>query len=101
MTLPSGLVLPMAEIAQFCRRYRVRELAVFGSAARGGIRAVSDIDLLVEFHPHAPGGLLDYPGLMLDLSQLLRRKVDLVDREGLKPFIRKVVLSEARTIYAA
>ena len=101
MTLPSGLVLPMAEIAQLCRRYRVRELALFGSAARGDMRADSDIDLLVEFHPHAPGGLLEYAGLMLDLSDLLRRKVDLVEREGLKPLIRKAVLSEARTIYAA
>ena len=101
MTLPSGLVLPMAEIVELCRRYRVRELAVFGSAARGDLRAESDIDLLVEFQPDAPGGLLDYAGLMLDLSQLLRRKVDLVEREGLKPLIRKAVLSEARTIYAA
>ncbi|MEK7994486.1 MAG: nucleotidyltransferase domain-containing protein, partial [Planctomycetota bacterium] len=99
--LPSGLVLPTAEIANLCRRYRVRELAVFGSAARGGMRAGSETDLLAEFQPDAPGGLLDYTGLILELSQLLRRKVDLVQREGLKPLIRKAVLCEAQTIYAA
>lgn len=64
------------------------------------MRPDSDIDFLVDFQPNAPGGLLDYAGLMLDLSELLRRKVDLVEREALKPLIRKAVLSEARTIYA-
>jgi hypothetical protein len=101
MTLPSSLVLPIEEIAELCRRYRVRELAVFGSAARGEMRPDSDIDLLVEFQPDAPGGLLDYTGLMLDLSEVLHRRVDLVEREALKPLLRKAVLSEACTIYAA
>lgn len=101
MTLPAGLVLPMEEIAEVCRRYRVRELAVFGSAARGEMRADSDIDLLVDFQPDASGGLLEYAGLMLDLSEVLHRTVDLVERDGLKPLLRKEVVSEARTIYAA
>ena len=99
MTLQPGLVLPLEEIAELCRRYRVRELAVFGSAARGEMRADSDVDLLVDFQPEAPGGLLEYAGLMLDLSDLLHRRVDLVEREGLKPLLRKTVLSEARTIF--
>jgi hypothetical protein len=79
----------------------VRELAVFGSVTRGEMRPESDIDVLVEFQPDAPGGLLEYAGLMLDLSHLLGRRVDLVEREGLTPLIREAVLSEARTIYAA
>ena len=95
------MTLPMHEIAEVCRRYRVRELAVFGSAARGDMRADSDIDLLVDFQPDAPGGLLAYTGLMLDLSEVLHRKVDLVEREALRPLLRQAVLSEARTIYAA
>ena len=95
------MTLPMDQIAEVCRRYRVRELAVFGSAARGEMRADSDIDLLVDFQPDAPGGLLAYNGLMLDLSEVLHRRVDLVEREALKPLLRQAVLSEARTIYAA
>lgn len=72
-------------IAQICRRYGVRELSVFGSAARGTMRPDSDIDLLVEFLPEAEPGLLDHAGLMLDLSELLGRKVDLVSKNGLRP----------------
>jgi len=47
-------------LADLCRRYQARELAVFGSAARGEARADSDIDLLVEFLPEAHIGLMDY-----------------------------------------
>jgi hypothetical protein len=88
-------------LAEICRRYQVRELAVFGSAARGAMRPDSDIDLLVEFLPEAEIGLLEHAGLMLDLAQLLGRGVDLVSKRGLKPFIRDSVLREARPVYAA
>ena len=89
------------ELADLYRRYHVRELSVFGSAARGEMRPESDIDLLVEFLPDAEIDLVDYAGLMLDLSHLLRRKVDLVSKNGLKPMIRASVLKEARPLYAA
>jgi hypothetical protein len=89
------------QLAVICRKYRVRELALFGSAARGEMRPDSDIDLLVEFLPQAEIGLIDYAGLMLDLGSLLGRKVDLVSKRGLKPLIRPTVLGEARTLYAA
>jgi len=90
-----------ARLAEICRRYQVRELAVFGSAAGGAMRPDSDIDLLVEFLPEAEIGLLEHAGLMLDLAQLLGRRVDLVSKRGLKPFIRDSVLREARPVYAA
>lgn len=77
-----------ASLAGLCQRYHVRELSVFGSAARGEMRADSDIDILVEFLPAADVDLVDYAGLMFDLSDLLGRKVDLVSKNGLKPLIR-------------
>jgi len=89
------------DLADLCRRYRVGELSFFGSAARGEMRPDSDIDMLVEFLPDAGIDLVDYAGLMLDLSQLLGRKVDLVSKNGLKPLIRASVLEEARLLYAA
>ena len=90
-----------AALAELCRRYRVRELSVFGSAARGEMRSDSDIDLLVEFMPDAEIDLVDHAGLMLDLAELFGRKVDPVSKRGLKPPIRASVLEEARLLYAA
>lgn len=90
-----------AKLAELCRQYHVKELSVFGSAARGEMRPDSDIDLLVEFFPEAKVDLLDHAGLMLDLSKLLRRRVDLVSKRGLKPLIRASILEEARLVYAA
>jgi len=101
MTLPSGLVLPAARIAQICRRYHVKELSVFGSHARGDARPDSDIDFLVEFQPGAPVGLIEYAALMRELSILLDRKVDLVSKKALKPLLRDAVLREVRLAYAA
>ena len=96
-----SLEIDDAKLAELCGRYQVAELALFGSAARGESRPDSDIDLLVQFQPSAQIGLLDYAGLMLDLAALLGRKVDLVSKNGLKPFIRDSILSEARPLYAA
>ena len=90
-----------AQLADLCRQYQVRELSLFGSAARGEMRPDSDVDLLVEFLPESQIDLVDYAGLMLDLSKLLGRKVDLVSKKGLKPLIRDSVLEEARLVYAA
>ncbi len=90
-----------AQLSEICRRYEVRELAVFGSAARGEMRQDSDVDLLVEFQPEAQVGLIEHAGLMLDLSDLLGRKVDLVSKRGLKPLIRDSILKESCFVYAA
>jgi uncharacterized protein len=90
-----------SKLADLCRRYRVRELSLFGSAARGEMRPESDVDLLVEFLPNADVGLVEHAGLMLDLAQLLGKKVDLVSKKALKPLIRDSVLADARLVYAA
>jgi predicted nucleotidyltransferase len=79
-------------LASLCQSYRVRELSVFGSAARAEMRPDSDVDLLVEFLPDAEVDLVDHAGLMLDLSRLLGRTVDLVSKRALKPMIRTSLL---------
>ena len=101
MTLPSGLVLPMDRIGEICRRYHVKELAVFGSQVRGDVQPDSDVDFLVEFEEQAAVGLIEFAALMRELSETLGRKVDLVSKKGLKPLIRDAVLREARAAYAA
>lgn len=101
MTTGAAFQLPEAEIGEICRRYRVKELAVFGSAARGELRAGSDIDLLVEFLPDAQVSLLQHFAAERELSELLGRKVDLVSKRALRNALKEQVLSQARLIYAA
>lgn len=89
------------KLAELCRKYRVKELLLFGSAARDEMKPGSDVDVLVEFLPNAGVDLVDYAGLMLELSTVVGRRVDLVSKKGLKSVIRDSVLAEARLLYAA
>jgi predicted nucleotidyltransferase len=88
-------------LAEVCRRYGVKELAVFGSALRGEIGPESDIDLMVEFEPAERVGLIRFESLIVELEALAGRRVDLVTKRGLKPWVRPEVLKVARVIYAA
>jgi uncharacterized protein len=94
------LNLPMDEIATLCREYHVRELSLFGSALRDDFRDDSDVDMLVLFEPDAAIGMLELAALQRKLGQLVRRKVDLVPKSGLKTLIKDDVLRSARIIYA-
>jgi len=101
MTLATGVSLPDTEIGEICRRYRVKELSLFGSAARGELRPESDVDFLVDFLPDARPGLLGLSAMARELSGLVGRRVDLAVKPALKPLIRSEVLAEAQPIYAA
>ena len=87
-------------IAALCRRYGVRELAVFGSVARGDDGSDSDVDLLYVREPGNAMGLA-FLDLRDELSALLGREVDLVPKDGLHWVIRDRVLADARVLYAA
>ena len=93
--------LPLDAIAEICRRHRIKELALFGSALREDFRPDSDIDLLVQFEPDAQVGLLTLARAADDLTDLLGRNVDLVPKKGLKPLIRDEVLAHAEVVFAA
>lgn len=88
-------------LAEVCRRYGVKELSLFGSAVRGEARSESDIDLMVEFVPGVRIGVIRFESLVEELQSLAGRKVDLVTKHGLKPWVRPQVLKDARVIYAA
>jgi predicted nucleotidyltransferase len=90
-----------AAIAELCHRYHVKELAVFGSAARGELRPDSDIDLLVEFLPEAQVDLVEHAAAEREFSALFERKVDLVSKRALRSILREEVLSHAHVIFAA
>jgi uncharacterized protein len=76
------------------QKYHVRRLGIFGSFVRGEQTENSDIDLLVEFDPNVHFGLLTFCQLEKDLSELLKRKVDLVMKDGLKPKLGERILQE-------
>lgn len=95
------LDFPIEEIKMLCQRYRVRELALFGSALRDDFDASSDVDLLVEFESEAQVGFMTLARMQRELSAILHRQVDLVPKGGLKPRIRQAVLSSAEVLYAA
>src|SRR5205085_11572338 len=94
MTLTSGIELPVDRIADICRGYGVEELAVFGSAIRLDMEAGSDIDTLVDFEPSARIGFVGFAALAEELEALLGRKIDLVTKLGLKPWVRPNILKE-------
>ena len=83
-----------------CKKYFVKELALFGSRARGDNRTDSDMDLLVDFVPNSRIDLIQFIEFKIELEKMLGIPVDLVSRGGLKPRIKDRVLSEARPIYA-
>ncbi len=88
------------QMAAFCRKHRIRRLAVFGSALREGFGPESDVDVLVEFQPEARVGFLALARAARELSAILGRRVDLVPQGGLKPLVRDEVLAEAEVLFA-
>jgi predicted nucleotidyltransferase/DNA-binding transcriptional ArsR family regulator len=97
------LYIPSGKIAALCRKYRVRKLSLFGSAARNEMTPTSDVDVLAEFEPDSGMSLLDVPAMQDELSALFGgRKVDVATPEILEnPFRRKTILPELMTLYTA
>jgi predicted nucleotidyltransferase len=101
MITQTKLNFPDAEIKTLCQKYKVRELALFGSALRDDFNSSSDVDLLVEFDPEAKVGFIAFSKMQRELSTLLHRQVDLVSKAGLKPKLRQSILPTTRVIYVA
>ena len=88
-------------ISTLCRRWGIRELALFGSVLREDFRQDSDIDVLVEFGGEIAIGLIQFNQIREELVEILGRPVDLISKRGLRPRMREVVVASARTIYAS
>lgn len=81
------------EILAIAAKHGAYNVRIFGSMARGEADEQSDVDFLVELEPGR--SLMDLGGLLIDLQELLGRKVDVVTERGLRTRIRDRVLSEA------
>lgn len=76
----------------------VTHAALFGSLARGDNRPGSDIDIMIEIDPEANVTIFDYVGLKSYIADLFDVPVDVVSRDGLKPYVRPAATADA--IYA-
>ncbi len=99
MMVQARINIPDEMLAELCRRYHVRELALFGSVLRDDFREDSDIDILVEFEPGARIGFIALQDFQEDLAKLFGRPVDVVTKKGLNRFLREPVLDSARVVY--
>ena len=92
------------ELIELCRRYRVRRLEVFGSAARSDFNEESsDVDLLVQFEdlPHADRADA-YLGFLTAAEALFQRHVDLVEVGAVSnPYVRRGIEESRELVYAA
>lgn len=85
-----------SELRTLAQRYGLRSIKVFGSMARDDADDESDVDLLVETGPETSGFTLG--ALLMDIQDLLHRRVDIVTPNALHPAMRARVLKEARPI---
>lgn len=101
---PPALDALRAVVRSVCKDRPVSRVEVFGSVARGAERAGSDVDLLVEFLPHAKAGLFEMGALKEDLEDRLGCHVDLLSRPAVEksrnPIRRRAILAHPVTLYA-
>ncbi len=95
--------IPRDRLEQLCRRYHIRKLTLFGSAARGEMGPGSDVDLMVEFEPDRAPSLWDSPRLNEEFSALFgNRAVDIVPPEVMRnPYRRKTIQRDLKVLYEA
>ena len=97
--------LPREKIAEFCRKWSVREFSLFGSVLRDDFRPDSDLDVMVDFEPDAKGGLFDLASMMDELKEIFGRDVDLMTRaavEQSRNYIRrKAILSSMEVVHVS
>ena len=100
-----GVTLPMERIAEFCRRWRIRELEIFGSFLREDFRPDSDMDFLYTFAEDVHWTLYDLVAMDQELATIVGREVDLVSRSAVErsqnSIRRDHILSTSESIYAA
>ena len=103
--VPAKVPILWDRIEEFCRKWGVAELALFGSVLRDDFGPDSDVDVLVRYSPDAQPSLFDYADKIEELEAIFGRPVDLVSRKAIEksrnPFRRRSILDSARVIYAA
>ncbi|MCK9329353.1 MAG: nucleotidyltransferase domain-containing protein [Candidatus Cloacimonetes bacterium] len=90
------------DLFEVIKKFKIKELYLFGSILREDFSENSDIDILIVFQENSNYSLFEFMELKEELEMCLNRKVDLVEKDGItNPYRRKKILSTARRIYAA
>jgi hypothetical protein len=90
------------KLAAFCRKWRIRELSLFGSALPDDFQLDSDLEFLVSFEPGSAWDLWDMVAMREELIAIVGREVDFVVKEALRnPYRRKGILAHREVIHAA
>lgn len=93
--------IPRKKIADFCLRWKVTELSLFGSVLREDFRPDSDVDVLVTFSQEAQISLFDLVQMKIDLEKIFHRPVDIIEKDALEnPFRKREILRTAQVVYA-
>lgn len=98
----ANLNLDHALIRDFCHRWKIRELSLFGSALRDDFSPESDVDILVSFEPGTPLDIDQFLEMKEELEAQCGRPVDLVEEEALRnPWRKYEILRTREVLYAA
>ena len=100
-----GIQVPRKRIAEFCRKWNIKELSLFGSVLSDDFGPDSDIDVLVSFNEGTAHTLFDLVRMERELEEIFGRGVDVVSRRGIESsrnyLRRKAILDSAEAVYAA
>jgi uncharacterized protein len=97
--------IPLKQIEAFCQRWKVKELALFGSVLRKDFRPDSDVDFLVTFKEEARWSFFEMIDMQDELKEILGREVDLVERRAVERsenyIRRRHIMQSLEPIYVA
>jgi predicted nucleotidyltransferase len=98
----NGIYLKYSDVINLCKKYCIIELSIFGSSIWDDFTQNSDVDILVSFEQNSKIILFDIMELEKEFSLVIKRKVNIVEKESLKnPIRKKNILSTRKIIYAA
>lgn len=105
MSSTSAIEIPRQRIEEFCHKWRITELSLFGSVLRDDFRPDSDVDVLVTFSPDAHWRYYHILDMKDELKEIFGREVDVVEKrlvEKSENYVRrKHILSNLETVYVA
>ena len=101
MKIHDSIEISADRVAEFCDRWKIAEMSLFGSVLRDDFSDESDIDILISFKADAQYGIDEHLEMVAQLEAIFGRRVDLVTKRSLKnPFVRQSIFSSRKVVHA-